>query len=424
MKRDIVAALMQRNAEEFVAHQEWEWEWNRAGLASRLTEEEYRARKRAGLQRRVAGQLRSSLGQAQSGGLMSTAVDFNQLVGSFAAEGLGGGRSTRFQKSEKLQFTSEDEPGTNVAQTEEDLVKHREQEIASLQEQLAEASSQLEGMELDIRKFLANQQQLAELTAAQEAKNKQLEDEYRVKKRTMDLLPNAEENIVKLEGLVGSSSDRLVKLGNKWEEHRRPLVEEYRSLREAQSSRMEATGGLLEEIKELREQMKMMAEEAKMKDELCRRLVAEHERMSKGQSRVSYTRRIMELVGNISKQKEGIAMILADTQQVQREINQLSGKLERIFIVTDEQIFKDAKTDQVPRTAYKHLAELRDTCSMVLVAIQDIWQVRRQIKDLRDQIDNESSKKLGASLDKLSADLKEMKEENKRLVTKLKSLRE
>lgn len=68
--------------------------------------------------------------------------------------------------------------------------------------------------------------------------------------------------------------------------------------------------------------------------------VAECERMSKGQSRVSYTRRIMELVGNISKQKEGIAMILADTQQVQREINQLSGKLERVFIITDEQIFK------------------------------------------------------------------------------------
>ena len=68
--------------------------------------------------------------------------------------------------------------------------------------------------------------------------------------------------------------------------------------------------------------------------------VAECERMSKGQSRVSYTKRIMELVGNISKQKEGIAMILADTQQVQREINQLLGKLERIFIITDEQIFK------------------------------------------------------------------------------------
>ena len=39
MRRDVVAALIQRNAEEFVAHQEWEWEWNHAGLASRLTEE-------------------------------------------------------------------------------------------------------------------------------------------------------------------------------------------------------------------------------------------------------------------------------------------------------------------------------------------------------------------------------------------------
>ena len=62
--------------------------------------------------------------------------------------------------------------------------------------------------------------------------------------------------------------------------------------------------------------------------------------MTKDQSRSSYTKRIMELVGNIQKQKEGIASILADTQQVQREINQLSGKLERVFIITDEQIYK------------------------------------------------------------------------------------
>ena len=78
--------------------------------------------------------------------------------------------------------------------------------------------------------------------------------------------------------------------------------------------------------------------------------------MSKGQSRISYTRRIMELVGNISKQKEGIAMILADTQQVQREINQLSGKLERIFIVTDEQIFKvRVITVSHPQLFYLHM---------------------------------------------------------------------
>ena len=62
--------------------------------------------------------------------------------------------------------------------------------------------------------------------------------------------------------------------------------------------------------------------------------------MNKGQNRSSYTKRIMEIVNNISKQKDGIAVILADTQLVQREINQLSGKLDRLFIVVDEQIFK------------------------------------------------------------------------------------
>ena len=29
-----------------------------------------------------------------------------------------------------------------------------------------------------------------------------------------------------------------------------------------------------------------------------------------------------------------------DTRQVQKEINQLSGKLERVFLVTEEQIYK------------------------------------------------------------------------------------
>ena len=60
---------------------------------------------------------------------------------------------------------------------------------------------------------------------------------------------------------------------------------------------------------------------------------------------------------------------------------------------------------------------------MVLDAIREIWQVRRQIKDLKDQIDNESSKKVGANLEKLSRDLQEMKDENKQLISKLKALR-
>ena len=36
---DLVSSLMEKNASEFAAQQEWEAEWNQLGLASRLSEE-------------------------------------------------------------------------------------------------------------------------------------------------------------------------------------------------------------------------------------------------------------------------------------------------------------------------------------------------------------------------------------------------
>ena len=89
--------------------------------------------------------------------------------------------------------------------------------------------------------------------------------------------------------------------------------------------------------------------------------------MTKDTNRSPYTRRIMEIVANIKKQKEEInkvyfqfyvcypslslslslslpdLQILIDTKRVQKEINQLSGKLDRVFQITDEQVFKVTK---------------------------------------------------------------------------------
>ena len=88
--------------------------------------------------------------------------------------------------------------------------------------------------------------------------------------------------------------------------------------------------------------------------------VAEYGRMTKDLNRGAYTRRISEILSNIRRQKEDIEKILVDTRAVQKEINQLSGKLDRLFTVTDEQVFKDAKKDEARRAAYKLLASLRE----------------------------------------------------------------
>lgn len=162
--------------------------------------------------------------------------------------------------------------------------------------------------------------------------------------------------------MIESSAERLKKLASKWEEVRKPLVEKYRQAKADSENQESETTKLLEEIQLMRERMKEVADETRLKDDLYKQLVGEYERMSKDLSRVSYTRRMMEIVLNIQKQKEDIGKILGDTRQVQKEINQLTGKLERIFTITDEQVYKDARKDEARRTAYKLLASLREVC--------------------------------------------------------------
>jgi len=58
------------------------------------------------------------------------------------------------------------------------------------------------------------------------------------------------------------------------------------------------------------------------------------------QFRSSYTRRILEIIGNIKKQKREITKVLQDTKDIQKDINTLTGRLDRTFAVADELIYK------------------------------------------------------------------------------------
>lgn len=48
--------------------------------------------------------------------------------------------------------------------------------------------------------------------------------EYKIKKKTFDLLPNGEENIVKLRAAANESAAALVQLAVEWETRRTPLI--------------------------------------------------------------------------------------------------------------------------------------------------------------------------------------------------------
>lgn len=89
------------------------------------------------------------------------------------------------------------------------MQKQREAELTNLQEQLSDLTAQLETLDLNIKKYTVAIGQLQEDQQQQQTKNKAEEDAYKVKKKTYELLPNADENIAKLEVCCYVSHDAL-----------------------------------------------------------------------------------------------------------------------------------------------------------------------------------------------------------------------
>lgn len=86
--------------------------------------------------------------------------------------------------------------------------------------------------------------------------------------------------------------------------------------------------------------MKESTEEIKRKEQLEKQLTGEYGDLVKDVSRQAYTKKIFEIVANIRKQKEEIERALADMRALQKEINQLQGRVERTFMAADDAIFQ------------------------------------------------------------------------------------
>ncbi|KAI0216076.1 Coiled-coil domain-containing protein 22 [Lamellibrachia satsuma] len=426
---DIVTSLLESNAVRHSAEAEWEAEWGHTGLASRLTPQEYKAQKRKTRDEKIGSYIEKNMKQVETSS--GEIQHLQQLVDGSGVQGSGNSRmkGSRFTHTEKLQFAQDVDVavaqmkggGAKVA-TEEERESRQQGELQSLQSELATLSSRLDSVQLQLRALTGKQQQMEETLPAAEEGNREREEAYMVKKRTIDLLPEADNNIAKLQEVVDASHQRLTTLNDQWERIRGPLEEEYRSLQMLGETQMSETDKKLEEMKEMRMKMKQLASESRSKGELCKQLVSEYEQMTKDVNRSTYTRRILEIVSNIKKQKKEIDKVLRDTRMVQKEINQLSGKLDRTFTVTDELIFRDAKKDEATRKAYKYLAALHENCSVLAKTVEDTGVIMREIRELEDQIEQESSKKTLSNFERITADYREMKKENAALIAKLKKL--
>lgn len=427
----VVASILEQHTAELSAAQEWDNEWNSQGLLSRLTPQEYRSRKLTRLRKRIEEQLRSAAlpsPESAFGGPRSTS-DLSELLQAFRGSAPSDHiltKGTHFTHTQKFTFTQQAAAAVTSSpqipsghQSESDIQLRQQEEQLSLQQQFQQLCSDVEQLAADMKHMsVTNAQVLGELKQ-RELGNSEKEEKMQVKKKTIDLLPDADDNQLKLQALVEASAKRVVNLASQWEKHRAPLIDEHRRLKEICSTQDLESSRKLSEIKSLHDKIRVSTEEAKKKEEIYKQLVTELENLPQDASRSAYTQRILEIVSNIKKQKEEITKILSDTKELQKEINSLTGKLDRTFAVTDELVFKDAKKDESVRKSYKYLAALHENCNQLIQTIEDTGTILREIRDLEEQIETENGSKTVANLERILDDYKAIRQENSALAAKV-----
>eukprot|EP00069_Balaena_mysticetus_P003405 bmy_16651T0 len=501
-----VASLLERHAIQLCQHtgrdrpRDEDW----VHRASRLPVQEDTRAQRQRLQKHLAEHLRQTWGRP---GPPQQARDLGELLQAWGAGArTGAPKGSRFTHSEK--FTFHLEPEAQAAQVsdvpatsrrpEQDTWAAQEQELESLREQLEGVNRSIEEVEANMKTLGISLVQVETECRQSKLSTAEHEQALRLKSRAVELLPDGAANLAKLQLVVESSAQRVIHLAGQWEKHRVPLLAEYRHLRKLQDCRELESSRRLAEIQELHQSVRAAAEEARRKEDVYKQLMSELETLPRDVSRLAYTQRILEIVGNIRKQKEeitkvryrgrggwvirvdtpkgrmcvaglhrdltpsesqsylaiprhgtvphsplqppltlsgwdsinvnalswlaarprrahgypGLCQILSDTKELQKEINSLSGKLDRTFAVTDELVFKDAKKDDAVRKAYKYLAALHENCSQLIQTIEDTGTILREVRDLEEQIETEMGKKTLSNLEKIREDYRALRQEN------------
>uniref|UniRef100_A0A3B3E1S8 Coiled-coil domain-containing protein 22 n=1 Tax=Oryzias melastigma TaxID=30732 RepID=A0A3B3E1S8_ORYME len=427
----MAASLLEQHAAELSAAQEWDSEWKSQGLLSRLTPQEYRSRKLARLQKRIQEQLRSAAQPASESAFPRAASDLSDVLQSFRGSAPSEDllmKGTHFSHTQKFTFTQEAPaaaaagPILSARELGGDVQLRQQEELSALQLQFQQLCSDVERLAADMKHAAVTHAQVLALDELKQRElgNSEKEEKLQVKKKTIGLLPDADANVVQLQSLVEASAKRVVSLASQWEKHRAPLIDEHRRLKEICSRQDLESSRKLSEIKSLHEKIHVSTEEAKKKEETYKQLVTELESLPQDVSRSAYTQRILEIVSNIKKQKEEITKILSDTRELQKEINSLTGKLDRTFAVTDELVFKDAKKDESVRKSYKYLAALHENCNQLIQTIEDTGTILREIRDLEEQIETENGNKTVSNLERILEDFKAIRQENAALAAKVK----
>ena len=158
--------------------------------------------------------------------------------------------------------------------------------------------------------------QLEQDCADQEDFNKKLLEKISVKQKTVNLINDAPANIIKLNDEIDNHENKMNNLKSKFEAHKKPLDDEKEALKQVLLDKKDKMQQKKDEIKSLRVEVDELNEDLTVKENLIKELNIEMENIPKQEStkfsnRQFYTKRILEIVANIDKQKKEIDKVFS-----------------------------------------------------------------------------------------------------------------
>ncbi|CAG2102138.1 unnamed protein product [Medioppia subpectinata] len=292
----------------------------------------------------------------------------------------------------------------NEIQTADEVNKEEKYKLI-----IEELENELKGLEKDIQKH-------------KKFENKAIEYENELKEETKRLreLETSDKSSHELVSQINEVKQEIELLSQEWLKIEDSLSNQLKQLMVESNAKNERHSALQRKVKDLKKSINSKVKEIKVKENLVKELT-EKIPQQWPPARSSYTKRILEIVANVKKQNEETKKILLETRTVQKEINNLSGKLSRTFTVADEEIFKDAKQNEWNRKCYKLLASMHEHCDQLLEAVSAIGLILREIRQLEESVETERSRKTASNLSRILADLQQIKLENKQLTKQLES---
>jgi predicted nucleic acid-binding Zn-ribbon protein len=143
----------------------------------------------------------------------------------------------------------------------------------------------------------------------QQETNKRLDESVEIKRKTVHLVQDAPKNIVKLQEEINNFDEKMKNVEAQWLKHKQPLEDEKETLRIRAIEKKREMQKKMDEIGVLKDELKKLNSEFSLKDDEVKDLTKDYENLPKDNSstnRQFYTKRILEIVSNIEKQKKEI----------------------------------------------------------------------------------------------------------------------